>query len=71
MKSKETTSLNTSADRVESTENDNLLNEDGRSKEYQDRARINPEPDPAAKTNLERDYEPESVKEKPKDNPSY
>ena len=33
--------------------------EDGRSKEWQDRGRINLHPDPSAKTNLERDFEPE------------
>ena len=33
--------------------------EDGRSKEWQDRGRVNLHPDPSAKTNLERDFEPE------------
>ena len=33
--------------------------EDGRSKEWQDRSRVNLHPDPSAKTNLERDFEPE------------
>ncbi len=47
------------------------LAEDGRSKEWADRARINLHPDPDAKTNLERDFEPEQDPEPKKDDPVY
>ena len=47
--------------------------QDGRSKEYQDRARINPNPDPDALTNYERDFEPETLPRKSddKEKPAY
>ncbi len=35
--------------------------EDGRSKEWEDRARINMDPQPDAATNVERDFEPEQI----------
>ncbi|HSB91895.1 MAG TPA: hypothetical protein VLC28_02205, partial [Flavitalea sp.] len=48
--------------------------EDGRSKEWQDRGRVVLDKDiaPDAKTNLERDFEPENLRdEKPKDDKVY
>jgi hypothetical protein len=64
----------------ESRNNDQLNNdrpeasEDGRSREWQDRGRVVRDEDiaPDAKTNLERDFEPENVRaEKPKDDKVY
>jgi hypothetical protein len=56
----------------------NLSNpeEDGRNKEWQDRARVNLEQTPAGvHTNVERDFEPENLEEdaknKKKDNRAY
>ena len=48
--------------------------QDGRSREWQDRGRVTLDEDvaPDAKTNLERDFEPENVRtEKPKDDKVY
>lgn len=39
----------------------NQNQEDGRSKEWEDRARINLDPQPDATTNVERDFEPEKI----------
>lgn len=46
--------------------------EDGRNREWQDRARVNIEKPSDEQTNIERDFEPEVDKEKNKDeSPAY
>lgn len=46
--------------------------QDGRNKEWEDRARVNPETvSPDTPTNLERDFEPEQEARKEPDHPAY
>ncbi len=65
-------SANAGKNQANNTE-DNLLrinsDKDGRNKEWEDRARVNTEVVPeGTKTNIERDWEPEKLNEKQKDN---
>lgn len=56
-------------DRINRETGSHAAGEDGRTREYQDRSRVNLDPDPAASTNLERDFEPEENPAKKNEEP--